>query len=246
MWRALVLVVLLAAATLAGWWWRAPAPPPPRSTLVGIAEIRTVVTPRLTAALAAKGLGLGKPLHIRIFKETSELEAWIEAPDGRYRLFKTFPICAYSGGLGPKLKEGDRQSPEGVYEVGRGQLNPNSSYHLSFDLGFPNALDRAHARTGSFLMVHGDCRSVGCYAMTDPGIEEIYLLVEAAQRGGAKVVPVHAFPFRMTEGRLEREQASPWYPFWRDLKVIHDRFEADRRPPRVGVVAGRYVLAAVD
>ena len=83
------------------------------------------------------------------------------------RRFATYPICLWSGRLGPKLREGDRQAPEGFYTVSAEQLNPNSRWHRSFSLGFPNAFDQAHGRTGSFIMVHGGCPSIGCYAMTD-------------------------------------------------------------------------------
>ncbi|MEM8617038.1 MAG: L,D-transpeptidase family protein, partial [Pseudomonadota bacterium] len=141
----------------------------------------------------------GTETFIRIFKQENELELWLKAPnENQYELSKTFPICAWSGALGPKLREGDGQSPEGFYRVGLGSLNPNSSFHLSFNLGFPNAYDRAHGRTGSYLMVHGACASIGCYAMTDAGIEEIYAAVETTLRSGQTAVSVHVFPFRLT------------------------------------------------
>ena len=89
-------------------------------------------------------------------------------------IFKTYPICSYSGGLGPKIQQGDRQAPEGFYLVSLEQLNPRSKYYLAFNVGFPNAYDRAYGRTGSNIMVHGDCTSSGCYAMTDAVMEEIY------------------------------------------------------------------------
>jgi murein L,D-transpeptidase YafK len=168
-----------------------------------MSQIRDWQTPRLNADLAPLGARVGAPVFLRVFKEEAELELWIDTPDGMH-LFQTYPICRFSGQLGPKLREGDRQAPEGVYRVTKNSLNPNSSYHLSFNLGFPNAFDRAHGRTGSFLMIHGDCRSIGCYAMTDPGIEQIYVLVEAALRAGQPRVDVHAFPFRMTDQRMQQ------------------------------------------
>ncbi|MCV6593050.1 MAG: murein L,D-transpeptidase [Silicimonas sp.] len=207
-----------------------------------IAEIRTRLTPVLTRDLARKGLAFGAPVHLRIFKEEAVLELWVR--DGaRFALFRRYDICNFSGGLGPKLKEGDRQSPEGFYQVGRNALNPQSRFHLSFNLGFPNAFDRAHGRTGSFLMVHGACASIGCYAMTDKKIEEIYLLVEAALRGGQAAVPVHAFPFRMTEARLAQETGHRWHGFWSDLKRGYDAFEATGLPPDITVSGGRYRVA---
>lgn len=205
--------------------------------------IRAALTAPLTAQLQHVGLSFGAAVYLRIFKEEAELELWVE--DGeRFALFRTYPICNFSGELGPKLKEGDRQSPEGFYQVGQGALNPNSRFHLSFNLGFPNAYDAARDRTGSFLMVHGACVSIGCYAMTDPAIEEIYVLVEAALRGGQKRFDVHAFPFRMTDARMERAAGHEWLAFWQELKPAYDAFEADRRVPGITTSDGRYHVAA--
>jgi len=119
---------------------------------------------------------------------------WIDT-GAHYEHLKDYIICASSGYLEPKLKEGDRQAPEGFYKVKKQQLNPHSKYHLSFNLGYPNKYDKAHKRTGTFLMVHGNCVSAGCYAMTDEKIEKIYALVEGALEHGQKYIDVHAFPF---------------------------------------------------
>lgn len=154
-------------------------PPIVRPAVRDIREIRTRMAPILTAQMEAAGLQFGAPVFIRIFKEENVLEFWIQNGE-QFDLFRTYPICNYSGELGPKLREGDRQSPEGIYKAGEHSLNPHSSYHLSFNLGFPNAYDRSQGRTGSYLMIHGDCLSIGCYAMTDPAIEEIYVMLEAA------------------------------------------------------------------
>jgi murein L,D-transpeptidase YafK len=241
--RRAVWLILLAAALVSVALLVVGVPTRVRETLprgpADLARVRAEVGPRLERELAGKGLAWGAPVFIRIFKESRELELWL-ADKGTYRLLKSYPICNYSGGLGPKLAEGDGRSPEGIYEVSLGQLNPQSSFHLSFNLGFPNAYDRHHGRTGSFLMVHGRCSSIGCYAMTDPGIEEIYLLVEAALRQGQRQVPVHIFPFRMTEAALAAQASSPWGPFWRELQPIHDAFERALVPPAVEVRAGRY------
>lgn len=184
---------------------------------------------------------VGYPVFIRIFKEASLLEIWMYAK-GRYRHLKDYKICAYSGLLGPKLQEGDRQAPEGFYRVKKHQLNPNSKFHLSFNLGYPNAYDRAHNRTGSFLMVHGNCVSIGCYAMTDEKIEEIYDLVQSALQEGQKYVQVHAYPFRMTEERMAFYSESQWYDFWMNLKEGYDYFEAEYMPPHVKVEKKRYTI----
>lgn len=193
----------------------------------------------LAEVLTEKRLKPGMPVFVRIIKESSELEVWMQR-GAEWVLAKAYPVCKWSGALGPKLKEGDGQSPEGFYRVTHRALNPNSSYHLSFNLGFPNAYDRAHGRTGSFLMVHGDCLSIGCYAMTDAGIEEIYSLVAKALRSGQTSVAVHIFPFRMTEGNMARHAASPWIGYWRNLKQGWDLFEARREPPDVRACGKNY------
>jgi murein L,D-transpeptidase YafK len=217
--------------------------PREREPLARADEAIARVKPRLVARLQAKGLTWGAPIFIRIFKEEDQLEIWMER-DGRYEYFQTYPICTYSGDLGPKLREGDRQSPEGFYSVGRSQMNPASRFHLSFNLGFPNAFDRANGRTGSALMVHGSCASIGCYAMTDRGIEEIYALADAALRGGQQAFAVHIFPFRMTAENLRKHGKSPWTSFWNDLKTGYDSFEKHRRPPRITVANRRYAVTS--
>ncbi|MGR3712279.1 MAG: L,D-transpeptidase family protein [Shimia sp.] len=208
-----------------------------------IAEVRAKQQPLLTQAFKEKGLAFGAPVYLRIFKEEATLELWVQRPNGSYGLFRDYPICNFSGDLGPKLREGDRQSPEGFYTVTTAALNPNSAFHLSFNLGFPNALDRAHARTGSYLMVHGDCVSVGCYAMTDPAIEEIYVALEAALLSGQTSVPVHAFPFRITSERMQTETDHKWFDFWQSLQPAFDVFEANKILPVTSVHKGRYVVS---
>lgn len=190
--------------------------------------------------LGAKGMTESDPIFIRIFKAESELEVWKQRADGHFHLFKTYPICHWSGALGPKLRQGDKQSPEGFYKVNRHQMNPNSKFHLSFDLGYPNAYDRAHGRTGNFLMVHGKCRSAGCYAMTDGLIEEIYALAREAFAGGQKAFHVHAFPFRMTDENLARYQGDRNSRFWRSLKEGYDYFEITRKVPNVEICERQY------
>lgn len=198
------------------------------------------VTPALQQALAARSLEFGAPLLLRIFKLESELEVWIER-DGRYERFRRYPICAWSGALGPKQRQGDLQSPEGFYTVGPAQMNPASRYHLSFNLGYPNAHDRAHGRTGDFLMVHGRCVSIGCYAIGDAAIEDLYTLMSAAFASGQGKVPVHAFPFRFDRrDAAQRLQDPQWGEFWSDLQAGWDAFERERVPPRIEVARGRY------
>lgn len=200
------------------------------------------VGPALKSDLAVIGLKFGAPVFIRIFKREKLLELWMRAEDQRFVLFRSYPICTYSGQLGPKLRQGDYQAPEGFYRVSASQLNPRSQYHLSFNLGYPNAYDRAHGRTGDFLMVHGSCVSIGCYAMGDQAIEEIYTLVAAALEKGHSAFDVHAFPFQLTAANLAAEQRSPWHTFWSELKPAYDAFERARLPPRVSVRERRYVI----
>lgn len=199
---------------------------------------------RLVADLEAAGFSLGNRAHVRIYKAESVLEVWLQADDGPFRLFRTFDICTFSGAPGPKLREGDHQAPEGFYRVAASQLNPNSRHHLAFNLGFPNQYDRSLGRTGSALMVHGGCSSVGCYAMTDAGIDQIYTMVEAALAAGQGEVDVHIFPFRMTESAMHEAGQSPWADYWRNLKEGYDLFEAHGVPPAVGACNGRYVFGA--
>lgn len=203
-------------------------------------EAAARVKPALQRDLAAQGLHYGSAVFVRIFKREAELELWLAGKDGRYRLFRTYPICTFSGALGPKRRQGDRQAPEGFYRVGLSQLNPASSYHLSFNLGYPNAYERANGYTGDFLMVHGSCVSIGCYAMGDAAIEEIYTLAEAALRQGQAAFEVHAFPFRLDDVALAAARDSPWFDFWSELKPGYDAFERARQPPRVRVENKRY------
>jgi murein L,D-transpeptidase YafK len=216
------------------WLWRAGKPLPGTPDLA-----------KFDARLAGKGLALGAPVFVRIFKLESELEVWLKK-DGRYELFATYPICLWSGRLGPKLQEGDRQAPEGFYSVSKDQLNPNSRWHRSFNLGFPNAFDRALDRTGSLIMVHGGCQSIGCFAMTDPVVDEIWRLITAALDGGQQSFDVQVFPFRMTERNLRARSGDRWSQFWSDLQAGYDAFERTHMPPQVGVCDGRYVITETE
>ena len=199
------------------------------------------VAPSLVRDLAKQRLEYGAPLFIRIFKEEKELEVWLQRGEG-FELFRSYDIVAMSGELGPKLREGDRQAPEGFYFVTPSRMNPDSRFHLSFNLGYPNAYDRAHGRTGSALMVHGNMVSIGCFAMTDAKIEEIYALADAALRNGQRFFRVHCFPFRMAHENMKRHRGSKWLPFWENLKTGYDHFETTKQPPNVVVRNGKYTF----
>jgi murein L,D-transpeptidase YafK len=193
------------------------------------------------ARLAAKGLSAGNPVMIRIFKAESEFELWMQK-DERFELFATYPICKWSGKLGPKLHEGDKQAPEGVYTVAMPQIHRRGRWPRSLNIGYPNAFDKALERTGSLILVHGGCSSTGCYAMTNPQMEEIYRLSERALQQGQQFIPVHVFPFRMTDTNLAAHADSEWQPFWRNIKDAYDVFERTRVPPSVKVCGKKYVV----
>lgn len=198
---------------------------------------------KLTRALENKGLRFGDPVFIRILKEEGELELWVKKPARKtYKLFRTYNVAAMSGKLGPKERQGDLQAPEGFYYVPPAQMNPNSNFHLSFNLGYPNEYDQAYGRTGAHLMIHGNRVSIGCFAMTDKKIEEIYTLCHAALAKGQKFFRVHSFPFRMTEDRLAAAKLNHWWRFWKNLKQGYDLFEKSKVPPNVRVAEKRYVF----
>lgn len=195
--------------------------------------------------MAQMDMPVNSPIMIRLFKEDSTLEVWKARRSGQYGLIAQYDICKWSGKLGPKYMEGDRQAPEGFYTITRGQMNPYSSYYLSFDLGFPNAYDQAHGRTGRHLMVHGSCSSAGCYSMTDKSVAQIYAFGRDAFMGGQRSFQVEAFPFRMTQENMARYKTDPNYPFWVMLKQGYDAFEKTKMPPKVDVCNGRYVFNSI-
>ena len=203
------------------------------------------VAPVLDAMFAAAGVKRNAAILVRIFKHERTLELWADAGT-RHVLLQRYPICHFSGALGPKLREGDGQAPEGFYAVRPGQLNPNSRFHLAFNLGYPNAFDRAHARTGDFLMVHGNCVSIGCYAMGDAAIEEIYSVVAAALAAGQTAVPVQVFPFHFSQDWRSAHAGSDWLEFWAQLEAGYRAFEQTGKPPRIRVRQGRYEVTAVE
>ena len=198
----------------------------------------------LLLLLQQKKMPKYSPIVVRIFKEEAELEVWKQDTTGRFQILKTYPICRWSGDLGPKFWEGDRQAPEGFYSITPGLMNPNSSYYLAINTGFPNSFDKANNRAGSLLMIHGDCASSGCYAMTDEQISEIYSLARNAFLGGAPSFQVQAYPFRLTPANLARHRNSPNLAFWEMLKIGNDHFETTHLEPRVNVCNRLYVFDA--
>ncbi len=216
--------------------------------LVGGASTRhlTPIPAQTLSLMQTKGMSQSDPILIRAYKKEAEMEVWKRDGTGQYALLKTFPICRWSGQLGPKTKQGDRQAPEGFYTITPGQMNPNSSYYLSFDTGYPNAFDRANGRTGNYLMVHGTCSSAGCFAMTDASMAEIYAVAREAFAGGQRAFQFQAYPFRMTAQNMAKFRDDPNAPFWRNLKEGSDYFEALRQEPKVGLCGTKYVFGGAD
>ena len=214
------------------------------STLSSAGKATRPIPASTLALMSSKGVDQKSAMLIRTFKKEAEFEVWKQKPDGTYTYLKTFPMCRWSGQLGPKLREGDRQVPEGFYTITPGQMNPNSAYYLSFNVGYPNAYDQAYGRTGGSIMVHGICSSAGCYSMTDAQIAEIYALAREAFSGGQRAIQMQSFPFHMTADNLAKHRLDHNMPFWRNLKEGSDHFEVSKREPQVGVCAKRYVFDA--
>ena len=216
---------------------------PPTATKALPAKATKELPPALLSLLRQKKMPKHSPILVRIFKEEAELEVWKQDTTGRFQLLKIYPICRWSGDLGPKLYEGDRQAPEGFYTVTPDLMNPNSNLYLAINTGFPNSFDRANNRDGSLLMIHGDCSSSGCYAMTDEQISEIYSLARGSLLGRPSF-QVQAYPFRLTPANLARHRTHPELAFWKMLKIGNDHFEATHLEPKVDVCNRLYVFDA--
>jgi murein L,D-transpeptidase YafK len=238
--RALVTSAVLAAggALLAGC-------NADEASLAANAKANQPVPPKLVATINEKDMDLQSPILVRLFKQEAELEVWKQDRSGKFALLKTYPICRWSGDLGPKVREGDRQAPEGFYAITPAQMNPQSAYYLSFNTGYPNAFDKALGRSGSQLMVHGDCSSRGCYAMTDEQIAEIYSLGRESFFGGQRSFQFQAYPFRMTPVNMAKHRNNPNMAFWKMIKEGYDHFEVTRQEPKVDFCEKKYVFDAV-
>lgn len=235
------LIVMAFAATLLG--------ACQQEDVLDISRIQGKAEYRLSNAtlsrMKALNMDRNAPIMVRIFKEEGVMEIWKANSANRYVMLKSYQICAWSGMLGPKTKEGDRQAPEGFYDITPAQMNPNSRYYLAFNIGYPNAYDRALGRTGSNLMVHGACSSSGCYSMTDAQVQEIFALAHDAFAGGQKAFQIQAFPFRMTADNMARHKDNKNFDFWKMLKVGYDQFEITHRPPEVNICNHTYVFNQV-
>jgi murein L,D-transpeptidase YafK len=200
-------------------------------------DVRAKVWPGLKSTLTDKGFKSNASIYLRIFKDESLLEVWIKSGQ-RYQLFKSYEICYFSGGLGTKTRSGDGKSPEGFYTIEPAQLNPVSSYYLSINIGYPNKLEKLKGYTGDAIMVHGHCASIGCYAMTNPGIEEIYTLVYKAFESGQQKIQLDIFPFRMDDQHLKNYATNPFLPSWKKMKPGYDLFEK-KHVPALAVIKGK-------
>ncbi len=218
------------------------------SSLSPLSRSISPVPAKTVAAMEAIGSSKSAPMLIRTFKKESEFEIWKMKADGHYAFLKSFPLCRWSGQLGPKVREGDRQVPEGFYSITPARMNPNSAYYLSFDIGYPNAYDRALGHTGGSIMVHGACSSAGCFSMTDAQIAEIYAMAREAFAGGQRAIQMQSYPFRMTAGNLAKYRLDPNSGFWKQLKEGSDNFEVTKQDVVVGVCDRHYVFnsAAAD
>jgi murein L,D-transpeptidase YafK len=194
--------------------------------------------------MSEKNTTRSAPVLVRAYKKESEIELWKQNAEGRYVLLKSYPVCRWSGQLGPKKQEGDRQVPEGFYTVTTSQMNPNSAYWLAFNVGYPNPMERAMGRNGGDIMVHGTCSSRGCFAMTNEQIEEIYAVMREAFNGGQKAVQFQSYPFRMTAENLARFRNDPNIGYWKNLKEGNDHFEVTKQEPKVAYCGSRYVFNA--
>jgi murein L,D-transpeptidase YafK len=251
--RALVLTAAFAAALTPVTWPvtvlgqdsdQLPAQEPAKQPAKLPAKATKPLPPELLALLRQKKMPVNSPILVRVFKEEAELEVWKQDTAGRFQILKTYPICRWSGDLGPKVREGDRQVPEGFYRVTPELMNPHSNFYLSINTGYPNSFDKANNRDGSLIMIHGDCWSVGCHAMTDEQISEIYALARESFLGSQPSFQVQAYPFRLTPANLARHRNNRNLAFWKMLKIGNDHFETTLIEPKVDVCNRRYVFDA--
>lgn len=204
------------------------------------------IPPETLALMEKAGVTKESPTLIRAYKKEAEFQIWKQRPDGRYAFLKSFPMCRWSGQLGPKVREGDRQVPEGFYSITPAQMNPQSAYYLSFNIGYPNAYDRAFGHGGGSIMVHGGCSSAGCFSMTDRQIAEIYAILRTSFNNGQRAIQMQSYPFKMTPDNLAKHRLDPNIGFWKQLKEGSDHFEISGMEPTVGVCGRRYVFDAVS
>jgi murein L,D-transpeptidase YafK len=203
---------------------------------------QAVLTSSVAAAFAEKHLRFGAPVFLRVYKQSSEVELWVQQGP-RYALFKTYSICRWSGGLGPKMVQGDRQAPEGLYHITAPDLVVNRRWHRAMRLNYPNAFDVVNGRTGYGIYIHGKCRSVGCFAINDDNVEEVYEIVRAALSNGQVRIPVLSLPFRFSSINSLVNEPFVFGEFWRELRRADFLFNRDRLPPSASLCDGNYYFS---
>ncbi len=190
-------------------------------------------------------------VYVRSFKFDKQLEVWVKGDKKeQYKLFKSYKVCMQSGSIGPKRFEGDFQVPEGFYHIN--EFNPNSNYHLSLGINYPNASDKILSdaeKPGSAIYIHGNCVSTGCLAITDKSIEELYVLTSYAKDAGQEFIPVHIYPVKYNQKKSdeylqEAVKANPnLEKFSASIKQVFDYFEAKKNLPIILVnEAGEYLI----
>lgn len=193
------------------------------------------------------GFGDQFSMVINAYKSEGKLEVWLKAnTDKNYKLFRTYDFCAHSGTLGPKVIEGDGQTPEGFYYIN--VFNPMSNFHLSLGVNYPNSVDKARTgkdrKTGGDIYIHGNCVTIGCIPLTDEKIKEVYILGVEARNAGQENIPVNIYPFKMTDGNLNKYSAQ--FPaqagFWKSLQPGYLAFEKNKSQAKVSEVKGNYVV----
>jgi len=197
--------------------------------------------------IKAAGYGNDFSMLINAYKAEGKLEVWLKAKSGKsYSLFRIYDFCAHSGTLGPKVVEGDGQTPEGFYYIN--VFNPMSSFHLSLGVNYPNAVDLARTgkkrKTGGDIYIHGNCVTVGCIPLTDEKIKEVYVLAVEARNSGQDNIPVNIYPFKMTDANIKKYSAQ--FPaqliFWKTLQLGYLAFEKNKTAVNVKEVKGEYIL----
>ena len=195
--------------------------------------------------LALVGARIVPEIFIRAFKQEKLLQVFVKNGTGKFVRYDNFKICAASGKPGPKKKQGDQQVPEGFYHIA--VFNPVSKFHLSLGINYPNEADQRKYKAsdkGGDIYIHGECASIGCLAMNEK-IEEIYVLAVMAHAAGQEKIPVHIFPFRMSEKNFDQyvNPKSKLQPFWKNLQQGFLFFENKKRVPLVSVdEKGFYLL----
>ncbi|TCC87140.1 L,D-transpeptidase family protein [Pedobacter hiemivivus] len=212
-------------------------------------RVKTAYTEKWTnlqKELTQAGIKGAFKLYLAAYKSEGKLELWLQSgKEKTYKLFKTYNFCAHSGMLGPKIKEGDLQTPEGFYSIN--VFNPESKFHLSLGVDYPNEIDTQRSgqeKPGGDIYIHGNCVTVGCIPLTDEKIKEVYVLAVEAKNAGQLQIPVHVFPFKMTQQNLNKYlvQFPAQKAFWKNLQPGYAYFERHNVPPNILMQKDKYLF----